>query len=266
MQELEQKLEQLKEHLASYGKVAVAFSAGVDSSFLLAVAHDVLGDAACALTAQSPAFPAREHADALTFCQVRGIRQIVFDAEQFAVEGFVENGPQRCYYCKRALFSKMLTLAETEGLGQLVDGSNTDDLADYRPGGQALQELGVQSPLVTCGFSKQEIRDASRLLHLASADKASLACLATRFAYGQTITQEGLERVDATESALLAYGMSTVRVRVNGDEARIEVLPQDFPVIMNNRERVLADVKDAGFAYVALDLQGYRSGAMNETL
>ena len=262
----EEKLDQLRTWLAGLDKLAVAFSGGVDSTFLLAVAHEVLGSAVCALTAQSPAFPAREHNEAEEFCTQRGIRQMVFDAHQFDVEGFADNPPERCYLCKKSLFTRMKELANDQDLGMLCDGSNTDDLSDYRPGNAALRELGVASPLVACGFSKQDVRAASRALGLATADKPSFACLATRFPYGQRITPEALAQVDAAEQALLNMGLSTVRVRSMGSEARIEALPNELELLLAHREKVVAAIKDAGYTYVSADLQGYRSGSMNETL
>lgn len=262
----EEKLEDLQAHLAHYPKLAVAFSSGVDSTFLLAVAHRVLGEKVCALTAQSPVFPACEQNEAEDFCTQHNIRHIVFDVDHFNVDGFAQNPPERCYICKHALFSQMLAICEEAGLGPLVDGSNTDDLSDFRPGHKALQELAIESPLVACGFSKQDIRDASAAMGLATATKQSFACLATRFPYGHSITPEALARIDVAEQALLDLGLSTVRVRVNGEEARIEILVEEFDILLAHRESVVAHIKAAGFSYVALDLQGYRTGSMNETL
>ena len=263
---IEDKLRTLKEHIAQYDKLAVAFSAGVDSTFLLYVAHEVLGNAVCALTAQSPAFPSREHAESVDFCSEHGIRQIVFGARHFEIEGFADNPPERCYLCKKALFGTMMSIASMQGLGQLADGSNTDDMLDYRPGNRAVQELGVVSPLVECGFSKRDIRDASALIGLRTAAKPSLACLATRAPYGQTITPELLGRIDASEQVLIDMGLNTVRVRANGDEARIEVLTEDMEAVLGQRERIVDALKETGFSYVSLDLQGYRTGSMNEAL
>ena len=260
----EEKLEALQETLRSYKKVAVAFSAGVDSTFLLAVAHEVLGNNALAITAQSPVFPAREHAEALDFCAQRGIRQIVFDADQFSVNGFAENPPERCYICKRSLFESICEKAHAEGFDIVVDGSNTDDLSDYRPGHKALQELGIQSPLVECGFSKQDIRDASAAMGLPTATKQSFACLATRIPYGETITPEKLATIDAAEQILLDLGLSVVRVRLNGSEGRIETKPEDFKLVLENREHIVAGFKECGLDSATLDLRGYRTGSMNK--
>lgn len=261
-----EKIKNLEAFLASHQHAAIAFSGGVDSTFLLAVAHAVLGDNVTALTAQSPAFPAREHAEAEEFCSSRGIRHIVFDAHQFNVEEFAKNTPKRCYYCKRALFSRMQTLAEEQHLGPIMDGSNTDDLGDFRPGTQALKELSIISPLLQCNFSKSDIREASHDLGLSSAKKPSFACLATRFPYGCPITPEGLARVDAAEQTLLNLGMNTVRVRSIDNEARIEVLPSDFDKVLQERNRIIAALQECGFTYITLDLQGYRTGSMNEVL
>ena len=266
MATLDEKLKALRETLQSYGKLAVAFSAGVDSTFLLAVAHEVLDENALAITAQSPVVPAREHEEALDFCAQRGIRQIVFNADQFKVEGFAANPPDRCYICKRSLFESICNKARSEGFDIVVDGSNTDDLSDYRPGHKALQELGIQSPLVACGFSKQDIRDASKAMGLPTATKQSFACLATRIPYGETITPEKLSTIDVAEQILLDLGLSVVRVRLNGSEGRIETKPEDFALVLNNREQIVAGFATCGLDSATLDLRGYRAGSMNEGL
>lgn len=265
-QAAEEKLAQLKQYLAGFQKLAVAYSAGVDSTFLLAVAHKVLGDAVCALTAQSATFPEREMTEAKAFCSKHGIRHIIFESHEFDIPGFDRNPENRCYLCKNELFSNIVRIAEEQDLGPVADGSNTDDLGDYRPGRKALSELNIVSPLLECGFSKEDIRACSRLLSLPTAEKQSFACLASRFAYGDLISEERLNMVDAAEQALLARGLNTVRVRVNGEEARIEVLPHDFETVIAAHDEIAAEIKAVGFSYVALDLQGYRTGAMNETL
>lgn len=268
---MKQKLAQLKKTLSELERVAVAFSAGVDSTLLLAVAHEVLGDRAVALTATSPANPIRESSEAGAFCAERGIRQIVFESDELQLEGFSHNPPDRCYRCKTHLFAEMKRRAEEEGLGCVIEGSNVDDLSDYRPGSKALAELGIRSPLQECGLTKREIRNLSHELDLPTWDKPSFACLYTRFAYGEELTREKLRRVDEAEQYLIELGFKTVRVRsagIDGDTARIEVAPADITAIAEEpmREKIVAQLKGIGFAYVALDLQGYRTGSMNETL
>lgn len=259
------KLDNLKNYLRGLGKAAVAFSGGVDSTFLLAVAHETLGDNVIALTAQSCFVPRRESEFAKNFCADNGIRQIVFAADVLNVAGVKANPADRCYLCKRALFENFLRLAEADGC-VLVEGSNTDDANDYRPGARALAELKIKSPLVAADLSKAEIRELSREMNLPTADKPSMACLASRFVYGEPLTVEGLARVEAAEDFLLNAGFNQLRVRVHGNLARLEVLPEDFPRLMELRAAVVDKLKSLGFLYVTLDLQGYRVGSMNETL
>ena len=260
------KLDGLKTLLKKFGSVAVAFSGGVDSTFLLKVAHDVLGDDCIALTVRSRIFPARELSEAAAFCRNEGVRQIMVDVDGLSIEGFADNPPNRCYLCKRALFGRMLRSAAAEGVAAVCEGSNADDMGDYRPGLQAVAELGIESPLRDCGFTKSEIRTLSADLGLPTFDKPSFACLASRFPYGQKITSGKLGMVESAEDLLRNAGFRQVRVRIHEDIARIEVEPDSFPIALEMRERIVSGLKGMGFAYVSLDLQGYRTGSLNERL
>ena len=260
------KYENLKEYLRSLGSVAVAFSSGVDSTFLLKTAHDVLGDKCLAITAMSCSFPKRELEEAKAFCEKEGIRHITVESEELEIEGFCQNPTNRCYICKKELFEKIWEIARKEGLNAVAEGSNMDDNGDYRPGLQAVAELQVKSPLRHVGLTKQEIRDYSHQLGLPTWDKQSFACLSSRFVYGEEITAQKLCMVDKAEQLLLDLGFHQLRVRIHGTIARIEVLPAEFEKLLQNREQIVAEFKKYGFTYVAMDLQGYRMGSMNETL
>ncbi len=264
----QEKYQALRDGLAALGSVAVAFSGGVDSTFLLWVAHDVLGDRAVAVTASSCSFPERERQEAAAFCGLHGISQVVCPSEELNIEGFRQNPPNRCYLCKRELFGKIWAVAKERGLNAVIEGSNVDDEGDYRPGMQAVRELGVVSPLRQAGLTKTEIRLLSKELALPTWDKQSFACLSSRFVYGETITEEKLRMVDQAEQLLLDLGFRQVRVRIHGTIARIELLPEDFPRLLaeDTRRLVYDRFKSYGFTYVALDLLGYRTGSMNETL
>lgn len=260
------KLKKLKAYLRELGSVAVAFSSGVDSTFLLKVAHDELGDRCIAVTAMSCSFPRRELNEAKDFCRSEGIRQIIVESEELKIEGFCQNPKNRCYLCKRELFEKIREIAEKENINAVAEGSNLDDNGDYRPGLQAVAELGVKSPLRYSGLSKADIRALSKDMGLPTWDKQSFACLSSRFVYGETISEEKLSMVDRAEQLLLDLGFHQERVRIHGKMARIEVLPEEFDKILANRERIVREFKAAGFTYVTMDLQGYRMGSMNETL
>lgn len=267
---IEEKYKVLQEELRAMKSVAVAFSSGVDSTFLLAVAVDTLGkDHVMAVTASSCSFPERERKEAQEFCEKRGIRQVIVVSEELDIEGFRHNPKNRCYLCKHELFEKILAIAEENHLAAVVEGSNMDDNGDYRPGLRAVEELGIKSPLRAAKLTKQEIRELSKRLMLPTWDKQSFACLASRFVYGETISEERLGMVDQAEQLLLDMGFHQVRVRIHGEGdatmARIEVLPQEIPILTEDakRERIYSYFKEIGFAYVTLDLGGYHMGSMN---
>ena len=263
---MEENYAALCEYLRSLGDVAVAFSGGVDSTFLLKTAHDVLGDRCIAVTAQSCLNPVREQQDAADFCGQEGIRQIIHDAQPLTIEGFCGNPKNRCYLCKKALFMQFQAIAYENGFSHLAEGSNLDDLGDYRPGMQAIEELGVLSPLHHAGLTKAEIRALSKKLGLSTWDKPSFACLASRIPYGETITEEKLHMVEQAEEFLRGRGFSQLRVRIHGEMARIELLPADFEKLLAIRHEVTETLRACGFTYISLDLIGYRTGSMNETL
>ena len=268
MREIDKKLEDLRRYIASFDGIAVAFSGGVDSTFLIKVCHDVLGDRCIALTARSESFPESETEEAIAFCEKENIRQILFKSGETELEQYVSNPKDRCYHCKHLLFSKMKQLATEQGISVVAEGSNMDDLGDYRPGLRAIEELQVISPLRKAHLYKAEIRTLSKEMGLPTWGKQSFACLASRFVYGERITPEKLRMVGHAEEVLCEMGLAQYRVRIHGNMARIEVLPSDFECILReeNRERIIREFRKAGFTYVTMDLMGYRTGSMNEVL
>lgn len=260
----------LKEYLTRIGSVAVAFSGGVDSAFLLKTAVDILGrDKVLAITAVSSLFPEREQREAEEFCVKYGIKQIKVNHNEFEIKGFENNPPNRCYLCKRRLFEQIISIAEENNIKYVADGSNMDDNGDYRPGMEAARELNIKSPLQYAGLYKKDIRELSRKIGLSTWNKPSLACLASRFAYGEIISEEKLAMVDKAEQLLFDMGFRQLRVRIHGQEngfiARIEIMPEEFPQLMeeDSRKRINKYFREIGFSYVALDLEGYRMGNMN---
>lgn len=255
--------------LRELGSLLVAFSGGVDSTFLLHSACRVLGaEQVVALTATSPTYPLHEQDEARRLAERFGVRQLVLESNELEIPGFADNTPRRCYHCKHELFSLCRDRARELGLAAVADGANLDDLGDYRPGREAARELGIRSPLLEAGLGKEEIRALSRAAGLPTAGKQPFACLASRFPYGTAITAERLARLDRCETALRELGFVTYRVRFHHEVARIEVGAEEIPRFADPQLRaaVVAAGKAAGFAYVALDLLGYRSGSMNETL
>ena len=247
-------------------QVAVAFSGGTDSAFLLAAAREILGEQVIAVTVRSPIFPQSEQLEAEDFCRTRGIRQIMIDTDLPDPDAFEKNPPDRCYHCKRALFSRMTETAAENGFAVITDGSNCDDSDDFRPGMRAVSELGIRSLLREAGFYKSEIRALSHEMGLPTWDKPSMACLASRIPYGEPITAELLNSIGKAEAYLQERGFRQVRVRVSNHAARIEIPTEQFQMLLNNRVPLTAYLRSLGFSYISLDLQGYRTGSMNETL
>ena len=267
-QGLQLKYQKLQDYIKNIRSVAVAFSGGVDSTLLLYAAKEAIGDRAIAVTVSSGSFPEREQMAACELAEKLHVRQLVVNVDEMAIEGFCANPENRCYLCKKEMFGRMLSLAREQGIDTVVEGSNTDDEDDYRPGMVAIRELGIKSPLRHAGLSKEEIRSLSREFGIPTWHKQSFACLATRFVYGEAITREKLQMVDKAEQLLIDMGFSQVRVRIHGDMARIEINPQEFEKLLRTdiRHKIYKSLKSFGFSYVTLDLSGYRTGSMNEVL
>ena len=265
--EIYRKLSDLRKLLKSFGSATIAFSGGVDSTFLLKVAHEELGEKAVAVTVFSPLIPKKEAQDAENYCKNENIRHFVLELDPLKIPGFKNNPENRCYICKKEIFNKIKNLASENGIFTVCDGSNADDTGDYRPGMQAIRELGIKSPLLECGLTKNEIRILSKEMDLPCWNKPSAACLASRFVYGETITEKKLKMVENAECFLREKGFLQLRVRIHGENlARIEVNKEDFEKILKVKEGIINYFRSLGFVYTTLDLIGFRSGSMNEVI
>jgi len=267
-QSLRKKMERVQKILGQMESVLVAYSGGVDSTLLLRLAHDELGERAAALIASSPTYPQSEIRQAKKIAGEMGVRTVEISTDELEIPEFAGNSPRRCYYCKKELFNLCREKAQELSLKHVADGTNADDVGDFRPGMEAARELDVRSPLQEAGLTKEDIRELSRFLGLPTWDKPSLACLSSRFPYGTEITLPRLQQVQKAEDYLHGLGFRQLRVRYHGDLARVELEPAEIHLLLDEKRRteVVRSLREAGFAYVTLDLQGYRTGAMNEVL
>lgn len=261
---IEQKLSRLYQILSGYESAVIAFSGGVDSSLLLKAVADTLGEKVVAVTVRSVINPPGEVDDAVKLAEAIGVKHRLIDLDPLQYEEFVTNPPLRCYHCKKKIMGLMFDVAREHGCKHVLDGVNADDTGDYRPGMQAARELGVKNPLLEAGLTKADIRELSRRTGLSTAEKPSAACLASRFPYGTRITAEALKRVAAAEVFLRSRGFTQVRVRDHGNLARIEVPGEEIPGLLVDTAKIAARLKELGFTYITMDLQGYRTGSMNE--
>ena len=264
--ELQKKLMQLSEILRTYGRVIIAYSGGVDSTFLIKVAYDTLGLGAIAVTSISESYPESEFEETKKLAKEIGIKHIIIKTEELTDRNYSANQINRCYFCKNELYAKIKPIAEQYGIKYILDGLNLDDIGDIRPGIRAAKEHGIISPLKVAGLTKNEIRELSKLYSLSTWDKPASPCLSSRVEYGILITADILRQIEACEKYLKDLGINNVRVRYHRHIARIESDLEDFGIILRNRDSIISKFKELGFIYIALDLQGFRSGSMNELL
>jgi len=265
---VERKEARLREILAEIGSCVIAFSGGVDSAYLAVVAHQVLGERCLAVTAESPSYPTYQRNIALEVVRHFGLRHEIISSQEMEDENYVANPTNRCYFCKHELYRKLQGIAQSRGFHYVLDGNNLDDTGDYRPGRKAGRECEVRSPLIEAGLQKEEIRELSRRLNLSTWDQPASACLSSRIPYGSAVTVEKLRMIDQGEEFLRAMGFRQCRVRHHGDVARIEIAPGEFPRALTSDafEQMSRAFKKIGFRFVAIDLDGYRTGALNEVL
>lgn len=263
---MEEKLKNLKAYLTNYKSVVIAFSGGVDSTFLARIAKDVYGDNLLLITATSSTYPFYELEEAKSLALLLGIKHKIIVSEEIDIPGYADNPPDRCYYCKSELFGKIKYIANKEGYEVIFDGSNADDLKDFRPGMKAKQEKGVISPLAEIGFTKSDIRHFSKELNLPTATKQSYACLASRFPYGEKITKIKLDRLGIAEFEVRKLGFTQFRIRSHENLARLEFIPSEMDKAWGIKRQLEDICKKSGFSYITIDLTGYRTGSMNEVL
>ena len=262
---MKRKYEELKRIISGYEKLLVAFSGGVDSTFLLKTAKKVLGENVTAVTMKTAFFPEAEYIFVKEFCETEGIRLITVEKDILSVAGVAENPKNRCYICKRNIFSNVLSLAFDEGIAYVAEGSNMDDLSDYRPGHRAIEELGIKSPLQEAGLYKSEIRELSKELGLETWCKPSFACLATRFVTGEKLEKSKLKMVEQAEEFMSLQGFTQYRVRMHGNDlARIEVPENELEKLLRQRQEIVERFKEIGYRFVSMDMAGYKMGNMNK--